>query len=266
MLLAEYSPCSEGHECDCPKPDDELSLDTEGFIHSTESCGTVDGPGVRFVLFLSGCPLHCQYCHNPEAQGKPRGTKRTARDVFAEIIRYKNFIKSGGLTISGGEPLLQANFVHSLFHEAKKNGLHTALDTSGFLGHKASDALLEDTDLVILDIKSWRPMTYKMVTGVCIEPTLKFARRLESLGKKIWVRFVLVPQLTDHEQNIEGVAQFSASLSNVERVSILPFHKMGESKYERLNITYKLKATPQPTAEEIKRAADIFLRNGVVVQ
>lgn len=247
----------------CPSSDTVPPLSTTGHIHSIETCGTVDGPGLRYVLFLSGCPLRCQYCHNPDAQGRPCGDVKSAEEVMKDVVRYKSFIRKGGLTISGGEPLMQPDFVHAVFRQAKQEGLHTTLDTSGYLGHKASDELLEDVDLVLLDIKSWSPMTYKLVTGVCIDPTLRFAKRLEKLGKKVWIRFVLVPGLTDVEKNIDGVAQFTASLSNVERVEVLPFHKMGEHKYRQLGMTYKLGDTQPPSEHDIKKAHRIFKRHGI---
>jgi pyruvate formate lyase activating enzyme len=237
--------------------------ETEGFIHSVETCGTVDGPGVRYVLFLNGCPLRCQYCHNPDAQGKPSGATKTAEEAFADVIKYKSFIKKGGLTISGGEPLMQPAFVHAMFAMAKAEGLHTTLDTSGFVGHKASDELLDLTDLVLLDIKSFSPMTHKIVTGVCVDQTLKFAKRLDARGNKVWIRFVLVPGLTDHPQNIQGLAKFVSELGNVEKVEILPFHKMGEDKYARSGIAYKLGNTPAPTSAQIESARNIFALHGV---
>jgi pyruvate formate lyase activating enzyme len=236
---------------------------TEGFVHSVETCGTVDGPGVRYVLFLHGCPLRCQYCHNPDAQGKPSGETLTAEKAFADVLKYKSYIRKGGLTISGGEPLMQAGFVDAMFTMAKEAGLHTTLDTSGFVGHKATDELLDKTDLVLLDIKSFSPMTHKMVTGVCVDQTLKFAKRLDARGNKVWIRFVLVPGLTDNEKNIDGLAEFVSQLGNVDRVEILPFHKMGEDKYKRSGLPYKLGNTPTPTNEQIERARRIFARHGI---
>jgi len=139
-------------DCIFTSPDNSPSPVSEGYIHSVETCGAVDGPGIRYVLFLNGCPLRCQYCHNPEAQGRPSGTSTTAKEAFADVIKYKAFIKNGGLTISGGEPLLQPAFVHAMFKMAREAGIHTALDTSGFLGHKASDERLDLTNLVLPDI------------------------------------------------------------------------------------------------------------------
>lgn len=241
----------------------EPSLQTAGYIHSVETCGTVDGPGLRYVLFTSGCPLRCQYCHNPDTQGRPSGELKTAENVLQDVLRYRNFIKRGGLTISGGEPLMQADFIHAIFKGAKEAGLHTTLDTSGYLGKNASDALLENVDLVLLDIKSWNPSTYQFVTGVRLDPTIAFAKRLAELGKPVWIRFVLVPGLTDAESNIDGLARFVAGLAKAQRVEILPFHKMGERKYRELSIPYKLTATPTPSDEDVARARAIFARHGV---
>lgn len=239
------------------------SPETEGYIHSMETCGTVDGPGLRYVLFLHGCPLRCQYCHNPDAQGTPLGPTQTAREVFTEVMKYKSWVRRGGLTISGGEPLMQPAFVQAVFALARKEGLHTALDTSGFLGAKAADELLDLTDLVLLDIKSFIPSIYKATTGVDVEPTLRFAERLDRRGNKFWVRFVLVPGLTDDPQNLDGLARFVADLNHVERVEILPFHKMGEKKYQLSGIPYHLADTPTPTPEQIQRARDIFARHEI---
>ncbi|WP_309382443.1 pyruvate formate-lyase-activating protein [Cerasicoccus frondis] len=237
--------------------------DTEGVVETIETCGAVDGPGLRYVVFTRGCPLRCQYCHNPETQGKPKGDITTAEKVLADVKRYKAFIKRGGLTISGGEPLMQADFVHAIFKGAKEAGIHTALDTSGFLGARASDELLKHVDLVLLDIKSGLSSTYKNVTGVQLSPTLDFAQRLDALGKSMWIRFVLVPGLTDSERNIEAVAKFVATLKHVDRVEILPFHKMGEHKYEHTGLTYNLSNTPTPTREQVETARAIFARHGV---
>ncbi|NND97466.1 MAG: pyruvate formate lyase-activating protein [Pirellulaceae bacterium] len=239
--------------------------ETIGHIHSVETCGTVDGPGLRYVLFLSGCPLRCMYCHNPDAQGKPRGNTKTVGEVLRDVLRYRSFIRDGGLTVSGGEPLLQADFVAALFAGANQSGLHTTLDTSGFRGDVVPSLLLDHTDLVLLDIKSWEPATYKHVTGVPIDSTLAFARRLEQRGIPVWVRFVLVPGLTDDDANIDGLARFVATLTNVQRVQLLPFHKLARHKYAQLGRRFQLDATPTPTPEQIARAREIFAQNGVTV-
>ncbi|MCM2373551.1 pyruvate formate-lyase-activating protein [Aporhodopirellula aestuarii] len=242
------------------------SVPCSGFVHSIETCGTVDGPGLRYVLFLSGCPLRCQYCHNPDAQGKPHGEIRTSESVIEDVVKYRNFIRRGGITISGGEPMMQNEFVHDVFRRAKAEGIHTTLDTSGFLGHRASDEMLESVDLVLLDIKSSDPQTYRETTGVSLQPTLDFARRLSDLGKSMWIRFVLVPGLTDDEANVRGVAKFVAGLTSVERVEVLPFHKLGESKYEQLGMRYQLSDTAAPSPEQMASCRQIFSEEGVTTR
>ena len=237
-----------------------------GHVHSTETCGSVDGPGLRFVVFLAGCPMRCVYCHNPDTQTRANATVRTAAEVVGDALRYRNFIRGGGITVSGGEPLMQPAFVRAIFEEAKAAGLHTALDTSGCLGHLADDRLLEVTDLVLLDIKSWEPELYRSVTGVSLEPTLHFARRLQTKGVAAWVRFVLVPRITDGETNIRGLARFVGGLGNVERVEILPFHKMGEPKYQALGLPCKLADIPAATNADVDRARCLFAAEGVAAE
>lgn len=239
---------------------------SEGTVHSWDLSTGVDGPGTRFVTFLSGCPLTCLYCHNPDTMRMRNGKRTSADDVIAEARKYTKFISAsgGGATISGGEPLLQPVFAGELLHRMKNDlGLHTALDTSGFLGARATDALLRDVDLVLLDIKSWDRETYKKVTGRPLEPTLEFARRLADLGKEVHVRFVLVPGLTDARENIEGVAAFASTLDNISRVDVLPFHKLGESKWEALDMEFTLSDTPSPSAAEVAEAKAIFAAQGL---
>lgn len=237
--------------------------ETEGFIEAVETCGAVDGPGLRYVVFTKGCPLRCQYCHNPETQGRPTGETTTAGKILSELSQYKTFLRRGGLTISGGEPLVQPDFVHAIAHGAKQAGIHTALDTSGFLGWRASESLLSNIDLVLLDIKSGLPETYRKVTGVDLSPTLQFAKRLEARGTPMWIRFVLVPGLTDAPENIRAIAEFVRPLSQVSRIEILPFHKIGEFKYERSGLPYQLKDTPSPTLEQIETARALFAEQGL---
>ncbi|UUN30040.1 pyruvate formate lyase-activating protein [Streptomyces sp. FIT100] len=239
---------------------------SEGSVHSWDLSTGVDGPGTRFVTFLSGCPLRCLYCHNPDTWRIRDGVRTSADDVIAEAGKYTRFIAAagGGATVSGGEPLLQPVFTGELLHRMKHElGLHTALDTSGFLGARASDALLRDTDLVLLDIKSWDPDTYLKVTGRPVAPTLDFARRLAGLGTEVHVRFVLVPGLTDDPANVEGVASFAAGLGNVSRVDVLPFHKLGEAKWAALGRDVPLRDTPVPTATEVAAAKAIFVAEGL---
>jgi pyruvate formate lyase activating enzyme len=239
-----------------------------GSVHSWDISTGVDGPGTRFVVFTSGCPLRCLYCQNPDTWRMRDGQPTTVDDLLTEIIKYRRFIQiaGGGITISGGEPLLQPDFVAALLHEAKQLGLHTALDTSGYLGTRATDALLADTDLVLLDIKSWNPARYRRLTGVDLTPTLTFARRLSALDKPMWIRFVLVPGLTDHEEDIEELATFVANLATVERLEVLPFHKLGAPKYARLGIPFPLAQTPTPTQDLVCRVRDQFTRHGITTR
>ncbi|MFG2341308.1 pyruvate formate-lyase-activating protein [Streptomyces yangpuensis] len=239
---------------------------SEGSVHSWDLSTGVDGPGTRFVTFLSGCPLTCLYCHNPDTWRMRAGRRTSADDVIAEAAKCRRFIAAsgGGATVSGGEPLLQPVFAGELLHRMKHElGLHTALDTSGFLGARATDALLRDVDLVLLDVKSWDRETYRKVTGRPLAPTLDFARRLVDLGKEVHLRFVLVPGLTDARENVEGVAAFAGSLGNVSRVDVLPFHKLGEAKWQALGMDFTLHGTPSPTAEQTAEARAVFEARGL---
>ncbi len=239
---------------------------TRGWVHSVETAGTLDGPGIRFVVFTSGCPLRCVYCHNPDARAMHGGRLRTAGDLVEEVESYAPFLKitGGGLTVSGGEPLLQPAFVEAIFAGARELGVHTALDTSGFLGKRASDRLLQLTDLTLLDIKSFDPATYRSVTGVSLRPTLDFARRLADRGRPAWIRFVLVPGVTDAPGNVAGLADFVAGLTNVERVEVLPFHKMGEYKWQSLGLPYTLRDVQPPTPEQVESVRQIFRERGLL--
>lgn len=236
----------------------------EGIVHSIETGGTVDGPGMRFVAFLSGCPLRCLYCHNPDSQRPDSGKKTSVEALLDEIAQYKDFLTrtGGGVTASGGEPLFQPEFVTALFKGCKAMGLHTALDTSGFLGVNATDELLSATDLVLLDIKSIDPDTYKKITNVALQPTLDFALRLSSIKKPMWIRYVLVPGLTDNLDHVARLADFLKTLSSVERVEVLPFHKMGEPKWEALGRPYTLKETLPPSQEQTTKVREIFKSRG----
>lgn len=248
-----------------PEPQPGTGPSVRGWVHSVETGGTVDGPGLRYVLFLAGCPLRCLYCHNPDTRHMHDGAPSQSTDVLAEIATYAEFLKRahGGLTISGGEPLVQPEFCAAVFRGAKKLGLHTALDTSGFLGSHADDHLLEDVDLVLLDIKAFSEATYRKVTSVPLRPTLEFAERLASLKKPVWLRYVLVPGLTDDLKEIDGLAEFAAGLKVVERVDVLPFHKMGEFKWRELGIPYQLADTQPPSVELTQRVRDVFREHGL---
>jgi pyruvate formate lyase activating enzyme len=235
-----------------------------GWVHSYETGVTADGPGVRVVVFLSGCLLRCRYCHNPDTWHLKDGTKIELSHAIRRLRDSAPALRAmgGGLTISGGEPMVQIGFTRGLFAAAKQLGLHTALDTSGFLGHRADDAYLKNVDLVLLDIKSGDPDTYRNVTGVDLEPTLRFAERLNAMGKPVWVRFVLVPGLTDDPANIQKVAEFVAPMANVEWVEVLPLHQMGVFKWQSLGLDYTLADTPPPSSEQVSAALDIFRNAG----
>lgn len=234
---------------------------SKGFIHSIETCGTVDGPGLRFVIFTQGCPLRCLYCHNPDCRHLADGKEVSVDALMDEIQRYASYIRPpGGVTVSGGEPLMQPQFVREIFRRCHELGIHTALDTSGYCHLEEAIGVLEFTDLVLLDIKSFDPQVYDRVTHVSLQPTLTFARHLAEIHKPTWIRFVLVPSLTDQPHNVAGLAQFVASLSNVERVEVLPFHKMGEYKWQALGYDYQLTDTQPPTPEQIQQVVQMFQR------
>jgi pyruvate formate lyase activating enzyme len=241
-------------------------MDVEGYVHSVVTGGAVDGPGLRFVVFLSGCRLRCLYCHNPDSWIMTDGRKTGVSELLREIADYRPYIaRNGGVTATGGEPLAQPQFVTALFTGCKKLGLHTALDTSGFLGEAADAGLLAATDLVLLDIKSFDPAVYLRLTGGDLAPTLRFAERLAATRKPVWLRYVLVPGLTDDLHVVEALAAFARGLGNVERVEVLPFHKMGEPKWEALHYPYALKATEPPTAQATTAVREIFRGQGLSV-
>ena len=239
-----------------------------GSVHSWELVTAVDGPGTRLTVFLAGCPLQCLYCHNPDTMQMRRGTDVTADEILARVARYRTVFAAtgGGLTISGGEPLMQPAFVARLLRGAKAMGVHTTLDTSGFLGSQCTDAMLADVDLVLLDIKSGLPETYRRVTGRALQPTLDFGQRLRESGTRTWVRFVLVPGLTDAPENVEAVADHIVALGDVvERVEVLPFHQMGRDKWDALGMRYELGDTQPPTPELVERVRATFRDRGLAV-
>ena len=245
--------------------------DLTGNIHSVETCGTVDGPGIRYVIFTQGCPLRCLYCHNPDtwAPNAKNAQKMTVGQLMEDIVKYKSYFKfsGGGATLTGGEPLLQAEFAAALFEQCKKEGLHTCLDTSGH--GKIDDAtarLLASTDLVLMDIKSATPATFKKVTGLPIDTTLEFARYLLEQNIEAWVRFVLVPGLTDNEDELHALASYLTALKNATRVGILPFHQLGAYKWQDMNKRYRLADTPEPTPEETEKARELFRGYGLLVK
>jgi pyruvate formate lyase activating enzyme len=231
-----------------------------GYCHSYETSSRYDGPGLRIVLFVSGCLLRCTYCHNPDTWHLKDGTYVSADDVLGRLADFAPALLSlgGGLTISGGEPMVQLAFTRRIFAGAKEMGLHTAIETSGFLGDRADESYLSAIDLVLLDIKSSDPDTYRRVTGRDLAPTLRFAERLASLSKPVWVRFTLVPGATDDPANVDGIARFVAPMKNVEWVEVQPFHQMGEFKWKAMGLEYQHLDTPTPSRELVDRVIGQF--------
>ena len=237
----------------------------KGHIHSIETFGTKDGPGIRFVLFMQGCPLRCLYCHNPDTWiVSDAKYELTPQQAFDEMMKVKAFVK-GGITVSGGEPMLQAGFVLELFKLCKKENIHTAIDTSGFLLNEQVKELLDYTDLVLLDIKHINPDKYNKLTARPLEPTLNFMEYLAEINKPAWLRYVLVPHFTNDEVDLHDWAEYVSRFRNVERVDILPFHQMGSHKWKQLGKEYKLKNIQAPTSSEIEKAEAIFKSFGLNV-
>jgi pyruvate formate lyase activating enzyme len=273
LYLAKTAPVKAGaayydiHESDVEavveKGDDELI----GYVHSGQLGSTVDGPGLRFVAFLTGCLLRCQYCHNPDTWHKRNGKPFSVAQAMRIVGKYEQVLKisKGGITLSGGEPVVQAEFTTRVFRRCKELGLHTCLDTSGRLGARLTDAHLMDIDLNLLDIKSGDPEIYQRATGHPLQPTLDYARRLSDLGRPLWVRFVLVAGLTDGHDNVERVADICAGLRSLERVEILRFHQLGRPKWERLGLDYPLKDSEPPSAELTERVRGQFRTRGLTV-
>lgn len=244
-----------------------LTTGDMGFLHSFTTGSTVDGPGVRVVGWTTGCQFRCLYCHNPDTWNMSNGVPVTLDRATEELRKYSHGLKimSGGFTLSGGEPLMQDRFVVKLFTAAKAMGVHTALDTNGFLGSRLRDAELEQIDLVLLDLKMWDPDRHRQLTGVDNGPVLDFARRLAERKRPIWVRFVLVPGLSDDAENIAHIAKFSTGLGNVERVDVLPFHQMGRFKWKELKRNYTLDDVQPPSVDTIERVCAQFRSEGLRV-
>ena len=241
-------------------------VSTTGHVHSTLVGGAVDGPGMRFVLFMSGCQMRCLYCHNPDSWDRQGGTVRTVDDVIDEIGKYSLFLKAaGGLTVSGGEPLVQAEFVHEVMRRCKQEyGLHIALDTNGLLAKNLPDEWFDVVDLVLLDIKQIDPEKHKHLTSAPLQPVLDFAKRMSTIGKPMWVRYVLVPGETDDVGDVDRLADFVCTLKNVEQVEVLPFHKMGEYKWRELGVHYELADTQPPSEEVVDRVRKQFESRGLL--
>jgi pyruvate formate lyase activating enzyme len=236
-----------------------------GFLHSFTTGSAVDGPGVRVVAWTTGCQFRCLYCHNPDTWTMPNGIPVAVTRAVEELRKYRHGLRvmSGGFTLSGGEPLMQDRFAVKLFAAARGMGIHTALDTNGYLGERLTDAELQQIDLVLLDLKAWDPERHRHLTGMENGPTLDFARRLGALKRPIWVRFVLVPGLTDDPQEIANIARFAAELGTVERVDVLPFHQMGRFKWQKLGLEYTLNDVKPPPIEAVEQACAAFRAEGL---
>jgi pyruvate formate lyase activating enzyme len=252
---------------DVPETDVRSALATGdmGFLHSFTTGSAVDGPGVRVVAWTTGCMWRCRYCHNPDTWTMRNGYPISVNRALEELGKYRHGLKvmSGGLTISGGEPLMQRRFVVKLMQGAREKGIHTTIETNGYLGAELSDADLDAIDLVMLGIKTWGEERHRELTGREIGPTLAFAKRLAARRKPIWIRFVLVPGLTDDPGELSQIAGFAASLDNVERVEVLPFHQMGRYKWERIGIEYKLNDCEPPSNELVERVCATFRAQGL---
>lgn len=238
-----------------------------GKIHSIESFGTVDGPGVRFVVFFQGCPMRCQYCHNPDTWRPEDGQEMSADEILDKMERNRSFYRTGGITATGGEPMLQMEFLKELFSKAKAKGIHTCLDTSGimFPGIESDngtleqiDGLMEVTDLVMLDIKHVEDIAHRKLTGHGNGRILEFARYLDNISKPVWIRHVVVPGITFDKEALTGLGHFLKKLSNVEKLEVLPYHALGKVKYDNLGIDYVLKDTPQLTKAQAAEAEAII--------
>lgn len=239
----------------------------KGRIHSIESCGTVDGPGVRLVVFTQGCPLRCQYCHNPDTWSLNEGRLVTVDDIMRQYEGCKDFLKNGGITVTGGEPLLQIEFLTELFTECKRRDIHTCIDTSGIVFNQTSqsfmkklDALLEVTDLILLDIKHINSDEHKVLTGHCNESILAFERYLNEKQFPVWVRHVVVPGITLNDEYLFELGYFLGQFTNIKALDVLPYHSLGIVKYEQLGMPYPLKDTPDATKEEAMQARDTILK------
>lgn len=233
----------------------------DGYIHSIESFGTVDGPGVRFVVFTQGCPMRCKYCHNPDTWKLGEGTRMSAEELLKQYMKNRFFYKNGGITVTGGEPLLQVDFLIELFRKAKEQKIHTCIDTSGITYREGNiaykkklDELMQYTDLVMLDIKHMDAEEHKELTGKGNENIFAFARYLEEKKIPVWIRHVVVPGITDQREYLVELGRFLATLSNVKALDVLPYHVMGVGKYKELGMEYPLKGIEAANAEQTQKA------------
>ena len=244
---------------------DALKTGDLGFLHSFTTGSAVDGPGIRLVAWTTACMFRCQYCHNPDTWTLKNGIPVPLKRAVEEVQKYAGGLKAmkGGFTLSGGEPLMQDRFAARLFAAVKGMGVHTAIETNGYYSDRLSDEEITSIDLVILDMKAFTADQHRRVTGLGNSEVLEFGRRLAALKRPMWLRYVLVPGLTGIPEEMEALASYGASLGVVERVEILPFHQLGQYKWQRLGITYELEATQPPTAVEVAKATDIFRAAGL---
>ena len=234
----------------------------KAYIHSIETAGMVDGPGIRYTIFFQGCALRCKYCHNPDTWKLMGGTEMTVEELLADALRYRSFMRfsGGGVTITGGDPFMQPEFLIELLAALKAEGLHTALDTAGYTGATNAEKALKNTDLLLLDIKSIDPEVYKDIAGVRIDASLRMLDIARDLGVETWIRFVLVPGLTDNFDHIRQMRDYLAAYDNITRIEVLPFHKMGEYKWADLGLEYELTDTQPPDADVLAAAREILTR------
>lgn len=238
-----------------------------GRVNQLESFGTVDGPGIRFVVFFQGCPLRCQFCHNPDTwsstlegvdnQGKGSG-EFSPEELLQEVLRYKNFIRTGGVTATGGEPLMQAEFLREFFRLCKNDDIHTCLDTSGAIFNEKAKAVMDYTDLVMLDLKTLDDNLHKSYTGATRDNNHRWMEYLQEIGKPTWIRHVVVPTITDNEERLQAVADYVSQFSCIERVELLGYHIMGEAKYKKMGIPYPLEGIPPLSPERLNEIREIF--------
>ncbi|MCL2361555.1 MAG: pyruvate formate-lyase-activating protein [Defluviitaleaceae bacterium] len=233
-----------------------------GYVHSIDTAGMVDGPGIRYLIFLSGCALRCKYCHNPDTWNMKTGRLMTVEEIITDIRKYKSYLKfsGGGVTVTGGDPLVQFAFLEALLAACKAEGFHTAIDTSGYATPQTVERVLTHTDLLLLDIKSINPVTYEAVTGVPLDRTLETLRISRSLGIETWIRYVLVPGLTDSTRDMYRLAKFLQPFQNITKIEVIPFHKVGEYKWKDLGRKYELWDTPAPSQDMLDIARRILAR------
>ncbi|MDP8032784.1 pyruvate formate lyase 1-activating protein [Pasteurella atlantica] len=239
-------------------------------IHSFESCGTVDGPGIRFILFLQGCLMRCKYCHNRDTWDLHGGKEITVEELMKEVVTYKHFMNAtgGGVTASGGEAVLQMEFVRDWFRACKEEGINTCLDTNGFVRNynEVVDEMLEVTDLVLLDLKQLNDNIHKNLIGVSNKRTLEFARYLYKKRKPTWIRYVVVPGYTDDDDSVHRLGQFIEGMDNIEKVELLPYHRLGEHKWKTMGEDYELSDVQPPTKEQLERIQKILTGYGHIVK